>query len=192
MFERSVPSARTAAAVSSQELSMPRTSITRGPDPGGVGPRPAAAPPGTIGLAGLGGRLGLVEDAGRLQDFDRTLELDVPLHLLRLGEGRGIRLRRRRLLLRRLDHDVRRDALAVDGAALRRVVARGGEPKPRAVRERDDGLDRALPDRRRPSPPPPPGALVRPAPVPHPRARPPVADPAGRPPRHAVLASPAH
>src|SRR5574342_113961 len=140
-------SARTAAAVSSQELSMPRTSM-RGDENRPVDrdpwSRPAAAPAGTVALAGLRGRLGLVEDPGRLQDLDRTLELDVPLHELRLGQGWGPGLGGRHLVLRRLDHDVRGDALAMDGAALRREVARGGEPEPRAIRERDDGLHRPL------------------------------------------------
>ena len=54
----------------------------------GRGSRPAGSPAGfVVALAGLRGRLRLVEDPGRLQNLDRALELDVPLHLLGVGQG---------------------------------------------------------------------------------------------------------
>src|SRR2546430_17525304 len=69
--------------------------------------------------------------------------LEVFLQILHRVEGRlPVFLR----VLGELDHDVRRDALAVDRAAVRREVLRGRQPEPRAVRERDDRLDGALAD----------------------------------------------
>ncbi len=62
--------------------------------------------------------------------------------------GRARRPRRRRgrppRLFGHLHDDVGGDALAVDRAALRREVLRGGQPQAGAVGERDDGLHRAL------------------------------------------------
>src|ERR1044071_2502418 len=64
----------------------------------------------------------------------RARQLDVLLEgLQRIGGRQRPLLRRGLLFLRQLDHDVRRDALAVDGAALRREVLRGRQPEAGAV-----------------------------------------------------------
>src|SRR3990172_8379288 len=86
----------------------------------------------------------LLEDAHRLDHVDRPLDLDVLPQLLQRIEH-GLALTRSPVFfLRQLDHDVGRDALAVDGAPLRRVVLRGRQPESRPVGERDDRLHRAL------------------------------------------------
>src|SRR5438128_4664398 len=90
----------------------------------------------------------LLDDAHGLDHVDGPLDLDVLLQVLERVERR---LPRRSLLrlLGQLDHDVRRDALAVDRAAVRREVFRGRQPEPRAVREGDDRLHRTLAERLR-------------------------------------------
>src|SRR5262245_24893330 len=168
-FERTRrPSARIAADVSSHEVSMPSTSLpitllvpkfrarvsenTRGDVlPGAEAPdrhRLRAIPsvlrlrPGRRRRAHLRAG-GPAQLGGRpiLQDLDRLLQLHVLLEVLqRIGRRQRPLFGDR--LLRRLDHHVRRDALAVDRAALGREVLRGRQPKAGAVGQRDDRLHR--------------------------------------------------
>src|SRR5262245_28500660 len=163
------PSASTAAAVSSQELSIPRTiigcsllsssRIHRRAAAGGADSKGDAAESRRPGLAsplmrassllpdlGLPARSRplLLDDPHRLDHVEGPLHLDVLLELLHRVERRLLPVLRRRRVLRDLDDDVRRDALTVYRAALRREVLRGREPEARAVGQRDDGLHRAL------------------------------------------------
>src|SRR5881628_3989246 len=99
----------------------------------------------------------LLDDTHRLDHIQRPLDLDVLAQLLQRIERRRPLLRRRILILRDLDDDVRGDALPMDRAALGREVLRGRQTQPRAVREGNDRLDRALaeglgPDDDRPAP----------------------------------------
>src|SRR5215831_16902053 len=149
------PSASTAAAVSSHELSIPRTIIGGSLLPGDADSKGDAAESRRPGLAsplirassllpnlGLPARSRplLLDDPHRLDHVEGPLHLDVLLELLHRVERRLLPVLRRRRVLRNLDDDVRRDALAVDRAALRREVLRGREPEARAVGQRDDGL----------------------------------------------------
>src|SRR5262245_52680206 len=144
------PSANTAAAVSSHEVSMPRTIMSYQGLKAREGRRLVAAAPRQplAPLPGAGpwpARLRPL-DFHRLEHLERLLELHVLLEVLhRVERGRLGLLAGR--LLGELDDDVRRDALAVDGAALGREVLGRGQAEARAVRERDDRLDRALTER---------------------------------------------
>src|SRR5262245_49294272 len=122
------PSASTAAAVSSHELSMPSTIIRRPlhtiaratQKARAMQPSPRA--PGLaspllrasrllrpdLGLRVLPRTL-LLDDAHGLDDVERPLHLDVLLQLLHWIQGRLPLARRRRRLLRYLHDDVRRD-----------------------------------------------------------------------------------
>src|SRR3970282_250067 len=96
------PSASTAAAVSSQELSIPSTSIV---EPRGVRRRLLRP---DLDLGGASRALQL-EDAHRLDHVDRPLDLDVLPQLLQRIE-RGLALTRSPVFfLRQLDHDGGRD-----------------------------------------------------------------------------------
>src|SRR5712671_4504846 len=150
------PSTSTAAAVSSHELSIPSTTIRRpfirgagradskGDAAGSSGP--GLASPSTRALRLLRPDLGLriltrallLDDPHCLDHVERSLHLDVLLELLHRVERRLLPVPRccRILLLRNLDDDVRRDALAVDRPALGREVLRRREPEPRAVGQR--------------------------------------------------------
>src|SRR5207249_2016518 len=149
------PSASTAAAVSSHELSIPSTTIRRpslslavSTDSKGDAAEslaPGLASPSMrasqllrpdLGLRIRPGTL-LLDDPHRLDHVERTLDLDVLLELLHRVERGLLPISRRRRLLRDLDDDVRRDALAVDRSALRREVLGGREPEPRAVGQRN-------------------------------------------------------
>src|SRR6267142_1473714 len=156
------PSARTAAAVSSHELSMPSTIMSRssfrsrslqtkrGDEAGSL--RPGLASPRLVrasrllrpGLSLRSPRSLLLDDAHGLDHVQRALDLDVLAQLLHRIERRRPLLRGRILILRDLDDDVRGDPLAVDRSALGREVLRGRQAQSRAVRERNDRLDRAL------------------------------------------------
>src|SRR5215470_5655984 len=173
------PSASTAAAVSSHELSIPSTIIgcslssslfvhrrrdglqraqppragstdSKGDAAESLKPRPRIALDARVDalLPELGLRAGsrplLLDDPHGLDHVERPLHLDILLELLHRIERRLLPVLRRRRVLRDLDDDVRRDALAVDRAALRREVLRGREPEARAIGQRDDGLHGAL------------------------------------------------
>src|SRR4029453_13733374 len=157
------PSASTAAAVSSHELSMPSTinspalhAVSRATQKArAMQPSPRA--PGLasplmrasrllwpdLGLRVLPRTL-LLDDAHGLDDVERPLHLDVLLQIFHRIQGRLPLARRRCRLFGQLHDDVRRDALAVDRPALGGEVLRGREPEPRAVGQRDDRLHRAL------------------------------------------------
>src|SRR5207302_1137219 len=158
------PPASTAAAVSSHELSIPSTTIRRpstslavSTDSKGDAAEslaPGLASPSMRASQLLRPDLGLrirprtllLDDPHRLDHVERPLDLDILLELLHRVERGLLPVSRRRRLLRNLDDDVRRDALAVDRSALRREILRGREPEPRAVGQRNDRLHRALPE----------------------------------------------
>src|SRR2546422_162218 len=140
------PSASTAAAVSSHELSIPSTTIRRPfarvaraaqtaramqPSPW----PPAWHRPRCVGPRLLRPDLGLrvlprtllLDDAHRLDHVERPLHLDVLLELLHRIERRWPLSHRRRRLFRDLHDDVRRDALAVDRPPLGGEVLRRRE-----------------------------------------------------------------
>src|SRR5437867_1957847 len=162
------PSTSTAAAVSSHELSIPSTTICRTASKFSTGrrkderrwndahrPSPLRPLPGrrlrrrgSLGLALASVRTLLLDQSHRLDDVKGALQLHVLLEILHRVRRRQRPLLRRRLL-RRLHDDVRRDSLAVDRASLGREVLRRRQPKPRAIRERDDRLHRSLAERLR-------------------------------------------
>src|SRR5215471_2763065 len=163
------PSASTAAAVSSHELSIPSTIIVRSSyshslqrethagradskgdaaesrAPGLASPlmRASSLLRPDLGLRALSRTL-LLDNPHRLDHVERPLHLNVLLELLHRIEGGLLPVFRRGRVLGDLDDDVGGDALAVDRATLRREVLRRREPEPRAVGQRDDRLHRAL------------------------------------------------
>src|SRR3989441_10916346 len=162
------PSVSTAAAVSSHELSIPNTTIRALPPksaPGAENTKGGGTTPTAFALRPLPGRrlcrggslrlrlarvrTLLLDQSHGLDDVERALQLRILLEILH-RVGRGQRPVLRHGLLRRLHHDVRRDALAVDRAALRREVLRGGQPQARAVGQRNDRLHGALAEGLRP------------------------------------------
>src|SRR3989442_10989625 len=136
------PSVSTAAAVSSHELSIPNTTIRALPPksaPGAENTKGGGTTPTAFALRPLPGRrlrrrgrlrlrlarvrTLLLDQSHGLDDVQRALQLHVLLEVLhRVGRRQWALLGHG--FLRRLYHDVRRDALAVDRAALRGELLR--------------------------------------------------------------------